>query len=47
MKDKLDGKTMTKFFGLRAKAYLQKHGEKADNPSIRVYVNKIENRINI
>ena len=24
---------------------LKKHGEKADNPSIRIYVNKIENRI--
>ena len=23
----------------------KKHGEKADNPSIRIYVNKIENRI--
>ena len=25
--------------------YLKKHGEKIDNPSIRVYVSKIENRI--
>ena len=24
---------------------LKKHGEKTDNPSIRLYVNKIENRI--
>ena len=24
---------------------LKKHGEKTDNPSIRIYVNKIENRI--
>ena len=24
---------------------LKKHGEKIDNPSIRIYVNKIENRI--
>ena len=25
--------------------YLKKHGEKTDNPSIRIYVNKTENRI--
>ena len=25
--------------------YLKKHGGKAINPSIRIYVNKIENRI--
>ena len=25
--------------------YLKKHGEKTDNPSMRIYVNKIENRI--
>ena len=25
--------------------YLKKHNEKVDNPSIRIYVNKIENRI--
>ena len=25
--------------------YLQKHGEKTGNPSIRIYINKIENRI--
>ena len=25
--------------------YLKKHGEKTDNPSIRIYINKIENRI--
>ena len=25
--------------------YLKEHGEKTDNPSIRLYVNKIENRI--
>ena len=24
---------------------LKKHGEKTDNPSIRIYVNKIENRV--
>ena len=24
---------------------LEKHGEKTDNPSIRIYVNKIENRV--
>ena len=24
---------------------LKKHGKKIDNPSIRIYVNKIENRI--
>ena len=24
---------------------LKKHGEKTDNPSIRIFVNKIENRI--
>ena len=24
--------------------YLKKHGEKTDNPSIRIYVNKLENR---
>ena len=24
--------------------FLKKHGENADNPSIRIYVNKIENR---
>ena len=25
--------------------YLKKHGEKTANPSIRIYINKIENRI--
>ena len=25
--------------------YLKKHGEKTDNPSTRIYINKIENRI--
>ena len=28
-----------------SKYQLQKHGKKTDNPSIRTYVNKIENRI--
>ena len=27
------------------KIYLKKHGEKTDNPTIRIYVNTIENRI--
>ena len=26
-------------------AYLKKHGENVDNPSLRIYVNKIENSI--
>ena len=25
--------------------YLKKHREKSDNPSIRIYINKTENRI--
>ena len=25
--------------------FLKKHGEKIDNPSVRIYVNKIENMI--
>ena len=27
------------------RVYLKKHGEKIDNPSIRIYVNKTESRI--
>ena len=32
-------------FKIISEYILKKHGEKTDNPSIRIYVNKIENRI--
>ena len=32
-------------FKISLKIYLKKHGEKTVNPSIRIYINKIENRI--
>ena len=32
-------------FKINLNMYLKKHGEKAVNPSICIYINKIENRI--
>ena len=43
--DKLDLRRGEKSIALLIEYILKKHNEKIDNPSIRIYVNKIENRI--
>ena len=39
--------THCQIFDIILSIFLKKHGENIDNPSIRIYINKIENRITL
>ena len=41
----LASRILSRIFKIVLSIFKKKHGEKIDNPSIKLYVNKIENRI--
>ena len=36
---------LSQIFGIISNTFLKKHGENTNKPSVRIYINKIENRI--